>query len=257
MKVLSASKTAVLQQYHGNDRMTYVISILNSGAVAFTGLTLVDNLGAYSFGTGSLTPLTYVDGSVRYYVNGTLQPALTAAGGPPLTISGINVPANGNVIIVYQAEVNQYAPLPVGSTIVNGAEISGGGLSTPITVTETITAADESLLTISKGICPTTVTENGQIPYTFTIQNSGNTPATQNDNVILTDTFNPVLNNISVTFNGAAWTSQNYTYDEATGVFRTLPAQLTVPAATYTQNPDIGVWTVTPGVSTLVVTGIV
>ena len=31
--------------------------------------------------------------------------------------------------------------------------------------------------------------------------------------------------------------------------------RITVPAATYTQDPDTGGWVVTPGVSTLVVTG--
>ena len=48
-----------------------------------------------------------------------------------------------------------------------------------------------------------------------------------------------------------------YTYDEATGSFVTLPSEITVPAATYTQDPDTGAWVITPGVTTLVVTGTV
>ena len=47
----------------------------------------------------------------------------------------------------------------------------------------------------------------------------------------------------------------NYTYNEATGLFATLAGQITVPAATYTQDPTPGAYSVTPGISTLVVTG--
>jgi hypothetical protein len=35
----------------------------------------------------------------------------------------------------------------------------------------------------------------------------------------------------------------------------TVPGQITVPAATYTQDPITGAYTVNPGVATLVVTG--
>ena len=93
--------------------------------------------------------------------------------------------------------------------------------------------------------------------YTFRIENTGNTPAAATDNVVLTDTFDPVLNPITVTYEGAAWTEGvNYTYNTATGAFATLPGQITVPAATYTQNPD-GSYTVTPGSAVLTVTGTV
>ena len=37
----------------------------------------------------------------------------------------------------------------------------------------------------------------------------------------------------------------------------TVAGQITVPAATYTQDPTTGVWTITPGVSILTVTGTV
>lgn len=77
-------------------------------------------------------------------------------------------------------------------------------------------------MTISKSLSPTTVTENGQITYTFIIQNLGNT-ATAADNVAITDTFNPILNPISVSFNGTAWNAtDNYTYNNLTGAFATV-----------------------------------
>ena len=254
LEVLSATKTAVVDTYSRNSEVTYIINIVNSGSIAYNNLTVTDDLGAYAFGTTELVPLDYVDGSVRYFVNGALQPAPTVSAGAPLVITGINVPAGGVATVVYAAETNSFAPLGDTASIVNTAVVSGTGIS-DITVTETITPENTAELTISKSINPTTVTETGQLTYTFVIQNTGSEAVVVTDNAIVTDTFNPALNITGVTFNGTAWTSPaNYTYSEATGAFATNAGQITVPAATYTQNPD-GTWTIQPGVSVLTVTG--
>ena len=129
---------------------------------------------------------------------------------------------------------------------------------TEITVTETVTAEAGARLTISKSMCPTTVTENGRLTYTFVIENIGNTDAVATDNVAITDTFNPILTGLVVTYDGVVWTEGvNYTYSEVTGEFATIPSQITVPAATYTQDPVTGEWIVEPGVGILTVTGTV
>lgn len=257
VEVLSAAKTAVLGDYTARDTVTYVIALRNTGTAPVTGLAVSDDLGGYSFGTGTLYPLSYVDGSVNYYVNGVLQAAPAVTAGPPLTVSGLSIPAGGSGVLIYEAAVNSFAPQAVGAAITNTASVTGGGLTAPLTASETVTARERAELAISKGLSPSTVTENGQLTYTFVIENTGNTPADAADSVVVTDTFNPVLNAISVSFNGTAWTEgTNYTYDAAAGTFATVAGQLTVPAATYTQNTD-GSWAVTPGVSTLVVTGTV
>ena len=258
LEVLSATKTALRNNYTSNENVTYIISIINSGSTAFTGLTVTDNLGAVGTGETARYPLTFVPDSVRYYVNGTLQAAPAIEAGPPLLISNVNIPAGGNATLIYQATVNQFAPLDTSGSITNTATIAGTGITNDIQVSETITTADTALLTISKSLSPTTVTENGQITYTFIIQNLGNTAAVTADNVTITDTFNPILNPIAVSFNGNTWNATtNYTYNDLTGAFATIPGQITVPAATYTQDPATGAWTVNPGVSTLTVTGTV
>ena len=251
--VLTASKTATLDTYTIGDEITYIISIVNAGAAEFTELTIIDNLGEYAFGAGSVVPLTYVDGSVRYFADGALQAAPTVTDENPLTITGITVPANGNAVIIYKARVNSFAP-PDGS-ITNSAVISGNRL-TPVTVSTTVTSDDALGLTITKAVTPEVVSENGQLTYTFTITNTGSVPAVATDNLVVTDTFDPVLNITAVSFNGAAWSEPaEYTYNETTGEFATVAGQITVPAAAYSQNPATGEWIVTPGVSVLRVTG--
>ena len=257
LEVLSATKTAVIDTYNQGSDITYVINIVNSGTVAFTGLSITDTLGEYTFGAGTLVPLNYIDGSVRYYVNGVLQPAPAVAAGPPLTISGLVVPANGVTTVIYVARANQYAPLDLEALITNTAVISGGGV-TEITVTETVTPESGARLTIAKSISPRTITENGRLTYTFVIQNTGNTPAVVTDNVTITDTFNPILTDLIVTFNDVTWTETvNYTYSEITGEFATVPGQITIPAAVYTQDAVTGEWIVEPGVAVLTITGTV
>ena len=213
LEVLSATKNSLNAQYSYNETITYVISINNTGVTAFNNLTITDDLGAYTIGGLTVTPLTYEPNTVSYYVNGVLQTTPVVTAGPPLVISNINVPAGGNAIILYEARVNQYAPLAVGSTIVNNAEISSSGLTNPIEVSNTVT---------------------------------------------VTDIFNPIIDNITVTLNGTILTSPaQYSYDDTTGVFQTVPGVITVPAATFTQDAVTGQWNIIPGVTVLSIIGTV
>lgn len=258
IEVLSAAKNALSQEYSYGDIVTYAISIINSGTAAFNNLTITDNLGAYTAGTTTVVPLTYVSGTANYYANGVLQTAPTVTSTNPLTVTGINVPAGGNVIVLYSARVNEYAPLASASTITNTAVISGSGLANNLTVSDTITVADAAQLSITKSLSPETVAENGQLTYTFVIQNTGNTAAVATDNATITDLFDPILENITVTLNGAVLTEgPQYIYDETTGLFQTVAGVITVPAATYVQDPTTGQWNITPGATVLTVTGTV
>ena len=257
LEVLSATKTAVTNTYNTGDEIVFAVNFVNSGSVSLNGLTMTDDLGAYSFGEppAQAVPLTYTEGSVRYFVNGIPQPAPAAASVYPLTFTGLSVPAGGNAALIYAARVNEYAPLGEGASVTNTAEINGSGI-TAVSAFESITPTDGAVLTISKSLSPVAVEENGSVTYTFTIQNSGSEAAGAADDVIFTDTFTPVLTGLSVSFNGTPWSQgTDYSYDEASGAFSSLPGQITVPAASFSQDPDTGVRSVQPGISTLTITG--
>ena len=254
--MLVATKTAVEGTYTPGDIVTYVVTLRNTGTSSLTGLTVSDDLGGYDFGGTTVYPLTYQAGSVTMFTNGVPQAAPSVTPGPPLVFTGITVPAGGDVVLVYQALANAYANPAAEGVITNTVTITGDGLSAPITATETVTAVAEPMLTISKSIAPSQVVDNDRVTYTFVIQNSGNQAVVATDNAAITDTFDPILTALSVTFDGAPWTQGvQYNYNEATGVFATVPGQILVPAATYTQDPVTGVYTVNPGIATLVVTG--
>jgi len=255
--VLSVTKTAVINEYSQGDEITYAVNIINSGSTAFTGLTLSDNLGEYTFSDTTLVPLEYIADSIKYFTNGILQATPTVTSTSPLTVTGLFVPANGVATVLYTVRANGFANPTESGTVENTVTVSGPNIAS-VTDTETITASVGPELSILKSLSPTTVNENGQLTYTFTIENLGNTDAVATDDIVLTDTFDPILRNITVIYNGTVWTEGvEYTYDETTGAFSTVSSAITVPAATYIQDPVTGVWSIETGTATLVVTGTV
>lgn len=252
---IAVTKTAVSDTYSAGGTLTYVVSIMNSGTAALTGLTLSDDLGAYAFGEQTLVPLDYVDGTVLYYVGGVLQPTPTVTTTDGLTVTGISVPAGSNAIVIYSATANSFAPLAEASEITNTVTLSGGGI-TPVTATETVTPESAAALSISKALSPQTVTENETLTYTFVIENAGGTAAGATDDIVLSDTFSPALSGITVTLDGTPLAvGTGYTYDETTGEFATVAGIITVPAATYAQDVTSGVWSVNPGTAVITVSG--
>lgn len=257
---LTITKTAVTDSYEAGGSVVYTVTISNVGSASYTALTVTDDLGAYTLpsGTGTAVPLTYVNGSILYYLNGVLQSAPTVVSAGNLEISGINLPADSTATFIYEVRANEFAPIAAGSSIVNTVSTNGGAGIGVITDTATVAVSEAPRLTIAKAVCPAVLTDNEPLTYTIIVQNLGNTPILATDGVTVSDTFNPVLTNIAVTLNGTALAENTgYTYDPTTGAFATADGVITVPAATYTQDPTTGAYTTTPGVSILTVTGTV
>ena len=256
---LSLTKTAITGTYEAGGNVVYAITVTNMGSTAYNALTITDDLGAYTTTGGTaVVPLTYVNGSILYYLNGVLQPTPTVTTVGNLEISNINVPAGSTATFIYAATVNEFAPIAAGSTITNTASTNGGVGTGILTDTATITVNEEPVLTIAKSVCPAVVTDNAELTYTIIVQNLGNTPIAATDGVIISDTFNPILTDITVTLNGTDLVlNTGYTYNEATGEFSTTDGTITVPAATYTADSVTGAITTTPGVAVLTITGTV
>ena len=91
-----------------------------------------------------------------------------------------------------------------------------------------------------------------------TIKNPDNMEVGAPAAIVITDTFDPRLTDLTVTLNGTALTAPTqYTYDAATGVFATVTGAVTVPAATFPPDAATGAYSTTPGTAVLTVTGTV
>lgn len=253
-EVLSANKTAVNGEYTQGDVLTYVINIINSGASPVENVAVSDDLGAYQYNGQTLVPLTYIENSIKYFADGVLQAAPAVTSGDTLDITGITVPAEGEVTLVYSAEANEFAPLGEGGVITNTATVTGG--AEPVTASATVNAGGGVILEMQKSVSPATVAANGTVTYTITVYNYGPDEAGASENIVISDTFDPLLSDISATFDGAPWTSPaDYAYDGSTGVFSTVAGNVTVPAAVFAQDPVTGAWSATPGSASLTITG--
>ena len=252
-EVVSVSKTAVADSYTPGGSIVYVVSIVNSGEMPVGGITVSDDLGGYEFEGETVYPLSYVEGSLVYLVDGSVEPAPDVEAGPPLVISGIEVPAQANVVLIYETLVTPFAPLGRNAEITNTVTVTGPCISAALTASATVPMEMDPLLSINKSLCPDVVTGCDQLTYTFTIQNYGSA-ARRGANIVVSDTFDPILTDIAVTLDGETMSASDYSYDETTGEFATDRGRITVPGATFTQNDD-GTWTTDPGIAVLRVTG--
>ena len=92
LETLNVTKTAVVEEYTTSSEITYAINMTNTGTAPVTGVTLTDDLGAYPFGTETLIPLDYVEGSVKYFIDGVLQPSPTTSNAHLLQNDSPNTP---------------------------------------------------------------------------------------------------------------------------------------------------------------------
>lgn len=253
--ILSVSKTTAAQDYQTGESITYAVSIINHSDTAVTGLTVTDDLGSYIFNTGTVQPLSYIEDSALYFSDGVLQPTPAVSTADGLEFSDISIPAGGSAVIIYEAQVTEYAPPETGGVIENTVTVSGTGLC-DVNATENVPAAVGAALSVLKSIAPIPVAENGEVTYTFRLQNNGNTAVAAADNAVISDAFSPILSNISVVLDGTPLAEgTGYTYNQNTGLFQTANGVITIPAATFTQDAVTGAWNVEPGTATLTVTG--
>ncbi len=249
------NKASLSPVYGEDDTLTYILSVQNTSGNTLTNVRIEDDLGTFSFGTTELTPLTYA-GNAVLLINGQSSPSQltvdsSALGALVFTVASI--PAGATANIVYAAQINEFAPLESDSTIVNTATLSADADCVDGTASTTVSVENGANLSVLKQMSPNPVVCGDTITYSIRIFNYGNTAA---ENVQITDVFNPAPENLTVTRNGVPFPATDFTYEN--GVL-TLPADTatadTVPAATFTRNPETGEVTVTPGFVEYIITG--
>ena len=247
---LSVEKRVLETAYRAGEELTYLVSLQNEGETALSDVVITDDLGAFTpaGAAASVVPLTYA-GPAELFIDGVFSETLT----PDLSEAGVTftipaLPAGANALLIYKAQVNEYAPLDAGSEIINTVSVEA---SEPLTASATVPVDSYADVTVEKEMSPNPIADGGVLTSTFTIENFGNTEAT---GLVLTDAFPVSLDNVAVTVNGAP--VADFTFENDT---LTLPGStqttLTVPAATFTRSETTGAVTIEPGVMTVVVTG--
>ncbi len=253
---LEIEKTALTESYRLGQDVTYVITVSNNSTVASQDLVITDNLGSYDFNGVELTPLTYL-GPAQLFINGAFDSLITPTEtDAEIAFSIDELPAGGNLQIIYRARVNAFASEGENSTIVNTASVEGGCICCGDAASDsaTITVEDFADVRIVKTVCPNPVICGEDVAFVIEIQNYGNIPATD---VVLTDTFMPPLEDITVTLNGVAVPEANYDY---VGGVLTLPNgngnEITVPAAEFVRNEQTNEFSAVPGRVIITIKGI-
>lgn len=252
---ISFAKTTLGDTYSEDSVITYILSITNTSANTVSNIRITDDLGSFVFGTIELTPLGYtapalllIDGQD---VSSQLTVDDTTAGS--LVFSFPTLPAGATANVVYRASVNEFAPLDLNSAIVNTATLTSDSDCADGSASATVTAASAANVSVFKQMAPNPVVCGDVVTYTIRIYNYGNIPA---EDVVLTDTFNPAPDTITVSKDGVLLGGSEYSY---VGGTLTTPVgtgtPVSVPAATFTRDSETGILNVTPGVVEYVITG--
>lgn len=83
LEAIAGTKRASQRTYTRDEKITYVITMNNTGPTAITTITVSDNLGQGTYDGQVLVPMDYEAGSVQLYVNNVLVPDAVVQAGPP------------------------------------------------------------------------------------------------------------------------------------------------------------------------------
>ena len=249
------TKSVLTQTYTDGSTVTYILTITNNSTSPLTNVSVTDNLGTFVCVESEVTPLTYTGPSVLL-INGIDNSGLLSVDSslPQRVIFTIaSLPANSVSNIIFTATANEYAPLESESYIENTAELTSDSQCDNSSASTRISVLSAANVTVFKQMCPNPVICGGTLTYTVRIYNYGNIEAT---NVLLSDTFVPAPASITVSRDGVVLSGTDYTY---VGGTLTVPASdlvnITVPAATFTRDPETCVVNVDPGVVEYVIKG--
>ena len=252
---ISFTKTTLGDNYTEDEAVTYILSMTNTSATPISNVSISDDLGTFAEGTLELTPLTYSPPALLLINGQDVSTQLTVNTATPgeLIFTFPTLPAGATANIVYRASVNEYAPLDLGSSITNTATLTSDSDCADGSATATVNALSTANVSVFKQMSPNPVVCGDTVTYTIRVYNYGNIPA---EDVVLSDTFSPAPENITVTRGGTLLPATDYTYTNGTlTVPSTEQSPVTVPAATFIRDVNTGIVTVIPGMVEYIITG--
>ena len=224
---LTIVKTADATAAVPGQKVTYTVTVTDSGNTPYTGATVTD-------------PLTTLLGDAAYDGDAAATAGSVTYSGGVLTWTG-NLTAGAAATFTYSVTVNN--PDTGGKVLVDSVSSTNAGSSCPpaspnsgCTVTVAVLTP---ALTIAKTASPATAVPGQAVSYTVTVTNSGQTPYT---GATFTDALTGVLddaaysNDASATAGTVTYASPNLTWtgNLAVGAAATITFSVTV------NNPDTG-----------------
>lgn len=244
--------TLLNKTYVKNSKLTYVINLYNNGKKTISNININDDLGKFNLNGKIIYPLNYINNSIKVFINGVANTNNKVNYDKELTISNITLNDKEVATILYQTEINEYAPLNANDFIKINIEIDYLGINKKNKLTEVIKCENYQDIEVVKNI----ISENSNDSYnvTYIILNYGNKEVEKEDQTNLSDIFNPIIKGIKVELNDLILTPNNYLYNQINGSFSINKGVISVPKASYIVD-DKGKVKINPGKTIIKIIG--
>ena len=232
---LSVEKTSTNECFTAGETLTYFIRVRNTGCACVSDFRIEDNLSGEGY-------LTFVDGSSRLFMNGTMTDITPTSISPLMFEINGKLERDSELTLQYVVRVNANIPVDV-MEITNSVEVTASPCGCCDNETLSLTGSAElsipkcmsAEVVITKSVSKDSICCDEEIDYLITLTNTGNVDAI---NVVVTDTLpaNFVVMEIHKENNGNHYQYDESEYDLSDANLLTLPNEtgtiIEVPALT-------------------------
>lgn len=257
LEALIGNKVTLTDQYLFDSVITYFINLTNNSEKDISSINIEDNLATYTINKNEYTPLDYIDGSSKLFIDGKEEQKIDIIKNKHNVIfKNITLKKNQTITLVYQGKINSYAPLGENNSIINKAKITYPNMTDSLVLESQLCYSNKANVKLEKSIDKTVYKSGEKIKHVIKILNYGINDLSLINNLTIKETFSPILKNIEVTYNGVKWTNGvNYSYNSASGNFITLSNQIALFKAKITKNENTNEYNLIPSFATLIIEG--